>query len=241
MKGCIHSIETCGTMDGPGIRTVIFFQGCPLRCAYCHNPDTWSKWNGTWWEADRLYEFVMRYKPYFQASGGGVTASGGEPAAQSEFLRQFFQYCQEGGIHTALDTSGYLELEDAEKFIPYTDLVILDIKHLDSDKCKRLTGKDNEKALRFLAYLEKNKVPVILRQVLLPGWTDTEEYILQLTDFSKAYLTVKEIELLPFHKMGESKWKQLGMLSPLSNVPSLPQEKLQHLVNVMRSEFKKGA
>lgn len=233
--GYIHSIETFGTVDGPGIRCVVFFQGCPLSCLYCHNPDTRaSNMGARKYTPHELAHEAAKYKHYFKASGGGVTASGGEPTFQAEFLREFFKECKLQGIHTALDTSGFVDLNAAEKIIEFTDLVILDIKHLESSKCKELTGKSNTEAFEFLRLLSQKSIPVIIRQVLVEGWTDSEEYINSLIDFLKDYSCVQKVEVLPFHKMGEEKWEKLGMKAPLSHIPPFPQEKadkIQSMIN----------
>lgn len=235
MKGKIHSIETCGTLDGPGIRNVIFFYGCPLNCLYCHNIDThYKNGNFTLYTPYELLEKVKRYKNYFDASGGGVTVSGGEPTFQPEFLGEFLKLLKENKIHTAVDTSGYVDLEKIPLFLPYTDLVILDIKHLDNKECIKLTGKSNERNLKFLNILCEKNIPVLLRQVVVPGFTDSKEYIKRLFDFSKNYKNIIKLELLPFHKMGEYKWEALGLTPPLKQIPELSNEKLLELERVLK-------
>lgn len=226
IKGYIHSIESFGTLDGPGIRTVVFFQGCPLRCLYCHNPDTRvANTNATEYDVSMLVKEVLKYKHFFDASSGGVTASGGEPTLQAEFLGEFFKACKEKEIHTALDTSGFVDRQEAEKFLPYTDLVLLDVKHLKEKECIELTGKPNKKFFSFLKLLQEKNIPVIIRQVLIEGFTDSSEYIDSLIAFLKPYSCVKKIEVLPFHKMGEPKWESLGLVPPLSHIPSYSSEK----------------
>lgn len=236
MRACIHSIETFGTLDGPGIRNVIFFQGCPLRCLYCHNADTRVVKEPNY-DLKDLLNFVERYKPFFEASKGGVTASGGEPTMQAEFLGEFFKGCKEKNINTALDTCGYLDIKKAEIFIPFTDIVLLDIKHLDDTMCIKLTGKSNKKALDFLEYLEAKKVTVYLRQVLIPGWTDSYDYIRNLGSFAKKYSCIKRIELLPYHKTGETKWEKLGIESPFNNVPPFSYKKAKEYSQILSNEF----
>lgn len=222
MKGNIHSIETFGTVDGPGIRTVIFFQGCHLHCLYCHNADTQSFTGGKKYDAEELLQFVIKYKHYYKASNGGVTATGGEPSMQPEFLAEFFKLCKSEGIHTTLDTSGYVDINIAEMFIPYTDLILLDIKHLDNDMCIKLTGHGNIKAFKFLNYLNEKNIPVVIRQVVVPGWTSSEEYIMRLGSFVTDFKCIKKLELLPFHKMGEYKYVEMGLKPPLADVPEFP-------------------
>lgn len=225
MKGNIHSIQTFGTVDGPGIRTVVFFQGCQLRCLYCHNRDTWDASQGSKWEAADLAKFVSGYRNYFKASGGGVTASGGEPCLQPGFLGEFFKLCRQAGIHTALDTSGFVDEQSAGLCLDHTDLVLLDIKHLDDAKCRELTGQGNSRALRFLEALQDRGIPVVLRQVVVPGWTDSDEYVMNLRDFAQAYENVNGIELLPFHKAGEHKWEK----SPTAELPEMAGDRLAQL------------
>ena len=226
MKGNIHSIHTLGTVDGPGIRIVVFFQGCKLRCMYCHNRDTWDMEPESQWEAADLTKFVSGYRNYFKASGGGVTASGGEPCLQPEFLGAFFKLCKQENIHTALDTSGFVDERSAGLFLDYTDLVLLDIKHLDDTQCRKLTGQGNSRALRFLELLQERKIPVTLRQVVMPGWTDSEAYIQRLRDFAQQFNNVKSIELLPFHKAGEHKWDNAA---PTAEIPELAGDRLLEL------------
>lgn len=239
LKGYIHSIETFGTVDGPGIRTVIFFQGCPLRCLYCHNPDTRDMNRAAeTYSAGRLAEEAARYKHFFDASGGGVTASGGEPTVQAEFLSEFFKECKNRGIHTALDTSGFVDTDAAEKFLKYTDLVLLDVKHLDEEKCIQITGKSNKKFFEFITLLQKKNIPVIIRQVLLEGWTDTPEYIDSIIVFLKQYSCIKKVEVLPFHKMGEHKWESLGLKAPLSHVPPYAAEKAEKIQKMLYNYMK---
>jgi pyruvate formate lyase activating enzyme len=230
MVGRIHSIESFATVDGPGIRTVLFFQGCPLKCLYCQNVDTRSLCNSSTkeYEARTLVKQLLRFKPYYQGSGG-VTASGGEPTFQPEFLGEVFRLCKEEGIHTTLDTSGYADLNKVHLYLPFTDLVLLDIKHLDNEKCIELTGKGNETALEFLSILQKNRIPVILRQVVIPGWTDSREYLTALADLANSYDCVEKVELLPYHKLGDKKWESIGMTSPFNNVPSMSEEEAHEL------------
>lgn len=234
LRGYVHSIETFGTVDGPGIRCVIFLQGCPLRCLYCHNPDTRTvNGEGIKYSPKELADEISKYKHFFDASGGGVTASGGEPALQPEFLGEFFKECKNRGIHTALDTSGFVDMDSVEAFLPYTDLVLLDIKHLNEEKCIELTGKSNRRALDFLGLLEQKNIPVIVRQVLVEGWTDSTQYIDSLIVFLKQYSCINKVEALPFHKMGEHKWEAMGLKSPFSHIASYPHEKACRIQKLM--------
>lgn len=240
VKGYVHSVETFGTVDGPGIRYIVFFQGCPLRCLYCHNADTRNtNMKFMVYDAEGLADEALRYKHFFDASGGGVTASGGEPTLQSDFLGRFFKECKDRGIHTALDTSGFIDLESAEKFIPYTDMVLLDVKHLNETKCLELTGKSNKRSFEFLNLLEGKNIPVIIRQVIVEGWTDSQEYIDSLIAFTKSYSCIKKVEVLPFHKMGEHKWEIIGQEAPLSHMPSYPKEKAEEIQRKINGAMKK--
>lgn len=236
MRACIHSIETFGTLDGPGIRNVIFFQGCPLRCLYCHNPDTRFIKEPNY-NLKELLDFVIKYKPYFKASNGGVTASGGEPTMQAGFLTEFFKACKENDINTALDTCGYVDIATAKLIIPYTDIVLLDIKHLDENICIKLTGKTNKKALELLEYLEEEKKDVYLRQVLIPEWTSSIDYIKELGRFINKYKCIKKLELLPYHKIGETKWNNIGLEPPFKDVPPFPYKRAKEYASILRDEF----
>lgn len=240
MIGRIHSMESFATVDGPGIRTVLFFQGCPLKCLYCHNVDTRSESSSSSKEYDssELIKQILRFKPYYQASGGGVTASGGEPTFQPKFLGEIFRLCKAEGIHTTLDTSGYVDLDKAQLYLPYTDLVLLDIKHLDNEKCLELTGKTNERALEFLLMLQKSNIPVILRQVIIPHWTDSKEYLESLADLSNSYSCINKVELLPYHKLGDKKWESLGLTSPFITVPSVSEENVSELQKFIDEKLK---
>ena len=171
--GKIHSFESFGTVDGPGIRYVVFMQGCPLQCKYCHNRDTWNYAGGTEYTTDAIISKIERCKPYINASNGGVTVSGGEPLLQAKFLIELFKKLKQQDIHTALDTAGSIKInDDIKELLKYTDLVILDIKHIDDEKCKKLTGVSNKNNLDFANYLSENNIPMWIRQVLVPGYTD---------------------------------------------------------------------
>lgn len=206
----IHSIESLGTVDGPGLRFVLFFQGCALRCQYCHNRDTWEQNSGTFTSVDEIIAKVKRYKNFLLPSGGGVTATGGEPLLQVKFLITLFSRLKEEGIPTALDTSGMFELtSDIKKVLELTDLVLLDIKHIHPEKCKDLVGFSNEKELSFARYLSEQNIPIWIRQVLIPGITDDEQDLLSLKEFLHSLKTVKKVELLPYHSLGKYKWESL--------------------------------
>ena len=206
----VHSIESFGTVDGPGIRFVIFLQGCHLKCKYCHNRDTWDINGGNYKSLNEIFEKIIRYKNYIYPHGG-VTITGGEPLLQAKFIYELFLKLKKEGIHTCIDTSGIVSLtDDIRKVLELTDLVLLDIKHIDDDKCKELVGKSNKLELEFARYLSDNNIPIWIRQVIIPGITDNEEDLLKLRDFISSLNTVQKIEFLPYHDLGKFKWKNLG-------------------------------
>lgn len=221
--GKIHSIETCGTVDGPGIRFVTFLQGCPLRCQYCHNPDTWEPNKGMEYTPTDLVNEIVKYKSYMKFSGGGTTFTGGEPLLQAEFVKECFELCKKNGISTALDTSGFIFNDKAKEVLEYTDVVLLDIKNFDPDVFKKVTNVPLKNTLAFLDYLRDKGIKTWVRYVLVPGLTDNIDGITALANHLKAYPNVSRIELLPFHKMGEYKWEELGFEYALKDTkePSL--------------------
>lgn len=220
----IHSIESFGTVDGPGIRFVLFLQGCHLKCKYCHNRDTWDINGGEYKSLDDIFEKIMKYKNYI-CPNGGVTVTGGEPLLQAKFLIELFRKLKKENIHTCIDTSGMISLTDDIKYLlSFTDLVLLDIKHINSTKCKDLVGFNNEKELNFAKYLSDNNIHMWIRQVLIPGLTDDQNDLLELKDFISNLKTVDKIEVLPYHDMGKYKWKQLGINYELENIRSATDE-----------------
>lgn len=208
-SGRIHSIETFGSLDGPGIRYVVFLQGCPLRCLYCHNVDTWVCDSGTVKSADELVSDILRYRNFIAT--GGVTLSGGEPLLQHEFTTQVIKKCQENGLHTAIDTSGAIPLKICKEAIDTADLILLDIKALSPDLCKKITGQDNKNALDILRYREEIGKPVWIRHVIVPGLTLDTAKLQELADFLSQFRCITKVELLPFHKMGEYKWEEMNI------------------------------
>ena len=208
ITGYVHSIETFGTVDGPGIRFVVFVQGCPLKCIYCHNRDTWDTKTGNLTKISDLVAEIKRYIPYMKSSGGGVTVSGGEPLLQPKFVLNLFKELKNLNIHTALDTAGSLAInDDIAELLKYTDLVLLDIKHIDDEKAKILTGVSNKNNLDFARYLDKNNIPVWIRQVIIPGYTNDEKDLLKLKEFISTLSNVEKVELLPYHDLGKFKYK----------------------------------
>jgi len=226
MLGRIHSLESFGTVDGPGIRFVVFMQGCPLRCLYCHNPDTWEVKRETPYllEPEALLAEVLRYKNFI--AKGGVTVTGGEPLLQPEFLKEFFRLCRENGIHTALDTSGYICSGKALEVLEQVDLVLLDIKTIDAGLHPRLTAVKLDNTLRFLDELEKRGIPVWIRHVIVPGLTDDDEALSKLAEYISSYNVVQKAELLPYHTMGAYKYEAQGLDYKLKGVEPLSAERL---------------
>lgn len=209
MTGKIHSIETLGTLDGPGVRLVAFLAGCPLRCLYCHNPDTWARAAWTEMTPEALTNRAKRYLPYFKTTGG-ITLSGGEPLLQPEFVRRTLELCRKAGISTCVDTSGGLLNDAVKSALEQADLVILDVKHTEAAGYRALTGGDPETHRRFLAHCRENKIPLWIRQVIVPGRNDTPEDMDRLLEYI-AGANVRRIELLPYHTLGVHKWEALGL------------------------------
>lgn len=214
----VHSIESFGTVDGPGIRFVLFLQGCHLKCKYCHNRDTWDINGGEYKSLEEIYTKIIKYKNYIHPNGG-ITVTGGEPLLQTKFLIELFEKLKKENIHTCIDTSGMVTLtNDIKYLLSLTDLILLDIKHINTEKCKKLVGFNNEKELNFAKYLSDNNINMWIRQVLIPDYTDDENDLLKLKNFIDTLKTVKKIEILPYHDMGKYKWKQLGTNYELENV-----------------------
>lgn len=234
MKAKIHSFESFGTVDGPGIRFIVFMQGCPLKCKYCHNRDTWDTSGGTEYSIDDVIEKISHSKPYMNNSNGGVTISGGEPLLQVEFVTELFKKLKIMNIHTALDTSGSLPVtEKIQELLKYTDLVLLDIKHIDNEKCIQLTGVPNTNTLNFAKYLSDNNIPMWIRQVLVPGFTDDENDLKQLKKFIDTLQSVEKVEILPYHDLGKFKWKELGEKYELENIKSPTQEQISKAKEIL--------
>ena len=231
----IHSFESFGAVDGPGIRYVIFMQGCALKCKYCQNRDTCNLNGGMEYTSDELVAKVSRYKNYFAVSGGGVTVSGGEPLLQMNFLIEFFSKLKLLGIHTAIDTSGSFDItEDMKKLIDLTDLFLLDIKCINDEICKDLTGVSNKRELEFAKYLSKQGKDIWIRQVLVHGYTDKEEDLKDLKEFLSELNTVKKVEILPYHDLGKFKWIELGCKYELEGVPTATSEDVERAKQILR-------
>lgn len=229
----VHSIESFGTVDGPGIRFVLFLQGCHLKCKYCHNRDTWDMNGGEYKSLDDIFEKIIKYKNYI-CPNGGVTITGGEPLLQVKFLIELFEKLKKENIHTCIDTSGMVSLtDDIKHLLSLTDLVLLDIKHINTEKCKDLVGFNNEKELAFARYLSDNGIHMWIRQVLIPGYTDDEQDLLKLKYFISTLKTVDKVEILPYHDMGKYKWKKLGVNYDLENVRPVNDDDIQKAKKVL--------
>lgn len=234
MIGRIHSLETIGLVDGPGIRTVVFLQGCSLRCAYCHNPDTWECRKGQEIEAKELLQKLVRYKPYFAKSGGGVTFSGGEPLLQPEFLLEMLKLCKTEGIHTTLDTAGFGRGE-YDEILQYTDLVILDIKHVTPQGYLSLTKGRMEELFRFKTALDKANKKLWLRHVVVPGITDGLAHMCDFKNIISSFKEVEKVELIPYHTLGVNKYKEMGLAYALEGVEPMNKKKLKKLERYISS------
>ena len=225
--GRIHSVESFGTVDGPGVRFVVFFQGCPMRCLYCHNPDTWSAGGGTGMTVDELLAAFERNRSFYRQ--GGITATGGEPLLQLPFLTELFTAARARGIHTCLDTSGILYRPDRQgefdALFAATNLVLLDIKHADPEGHRRLTGQDQAPVLAFARALDRAKVPMIVRHVVVPGLTDAPQELTALGRLLAPFRNLKGLEVLPYHTMGAAKYEALGIPYPLSGVPAMEKDR----------------
>ena len=233
MIGRIHSIETFGTVDGPGIRFVAFMQGCPLRCLFCHNPDTWNPQGQCQYQLTprQLLDEVVRYRSFIKS--GGVTLSGGEPLMQAEFVREFFALCHAEGLHTARDTSGAYASQKAFDALENVDLVLLDVKTANPELYPRLTRGDFATNNRFLDELQRRGIDVWVRHVVVPGYTDDDESLRRLGEYVAAYDVVKKIEILPYHTLGVFKYKNLGIDYPLDGVPPLSAERAQQIRDML--------
>lgn len=230
----VHSIETFGTVDGPGIRFVVFLQGCPLKCMYCHNRDTWEINAGNITNISDLVDEIKRYFPYIKSSNGGVTVSGGEPLLQAKMVTELFKELKKYNVHTALDTAGSLPInDDIKELLNFTDLVLLDIKHIVDEKAKFLTGMSNKNNLTFAKYLSDNNIPVWIRQVIVPGYTDDEKDLLLLKDFLSTLTNVKKIELLPYHDLGKFKWKEMNLVYPLEGVRTATNDDINRVKKIL--------
>ena len=247
MTGYIHSTESFGTVDGPGIRFVIFFQGCPMRCLYCHNPDTWSFHSdkngaGTPMTVEELFRMYDGVKEFCR---GGITCTGGEPMGQIDFLTEVFETAKAKGIHTCLDTSGVTfnpdNTEKVDRLLRSTDLVMLDIKHIDEEEHRKLTGHSNKNILAFARYISDKGIELRIRHVVVPGITFDEGYLHRLGEFLSGLHSMHQLEVLPYHDMGKVKYEQLGIPYPLPDTPPLSKEDASHAREIIMQGIKDGA
>ncbi len=240
MMGYVHSLESFGAMDGPGIRFVVFLEGCPMRCQYCHNPDTWEMRKKT---PMTVEEILRQYDGCKEFCRGGITVTGGEPLMQMEFVTQLFTQAKQKGIHTCLDTSGILfdpqHTEKMDALLAVTDLVMLDIKEIDPQKHLALTGQPNEKILAYAQYLAQKGIPIWIRHVVVPGITDDPKDLFALGEFIAGLKTIKALDVLPYHDMGKVKYKALGIPYPLEEVPPLSKEDAAKAKDIILSGMKK--
>ena len=229
MKGYIHSIESFGTVDGPGLRFVVFFQGCPMRCQYCHNPDTWQPNTGTEMTVEDIMAKFRRNKSFY--TSGGITVTGGEPLLQIDFLTELFRQAKSEGVHTCIDTSGITYnpanqeyMKKLDILMEYTDLIMLDIKHIDEEKHRALTAQSNKNILEFVKYLDAKKIQLWVRHVVVPTVTDDPVYWEKLGRFMATVSNIKALDVLPYHTMGVKKYQELGIEYPLEGIPARDKE-----------------
>lgn len=231
MKGYIHSLQSMGTVDGPGVRAVLFTEGCPLRCAYCHNPDTWEMKKESLMSAEEVAEKIIRLYPYIK--NGGVTFSGGEPCMQAEFLYELSLLLKEKNLHIALDTSGCILDESTKKLLTVTDMVLLDVKMTSEEDYERYIGGSLDKTMDFLGYLEEKGIETWIRHVVVPGINDTKEDILKLKELLSPYKCITKTELLPFRTLCLEKYENMGIEFPLRDTEQMDKEKLKELQKII--------
>lgn len=245
IRASVHSVETFGSVDGPGIRYILFLQGCRLRCAFCHNADSWQICDRDMRSSDEILKQAFRYRPYW-GKDGGITVSGGEPLLQINFLIELFTKAKEMNIHTCIDTAGEPFSKDPEwlhkfdELMKVTDLLLVDIKHIDSEKHIRLTGKDNRNILDMFHYLDEIHKPIWIRQVLVPGWTDDREDLKKTRAFIDTLHNVLKVEVLPYHSLGAYKWEKLGMKYPLEGVNPPTDESVQIAEHILKGVHTPG-
>lgn len=240
MTGYIHSFETFGSVDGPGVRFVVFLSGCSMRCKYCHNPDTW-KMGGETFTAEEVFKKAVKYKNYWGREGG-ITVSGGEPLLQIDFITELFKNAKSKGVHTCIDTSGIAFNPDdttkIDELLDLTDIVMLDIKHIDDEKHRELTGKSNKNILEFARYLDRKIIPVWIRHVVVPGITLEEDYLLKLGEFIGMLSNVKKVETLPYHSLAKHKYEKLGLEYVLENTPDATKEQAEFAKQLIEQGMK---
>ncbi|MGX7091930.1 pyruvate formate-lyase-activating protein [Hutsoniella sourekii] len=243
--GNVHSTESFGSVDGPGIRFISFMQGCRLRCEFCHNPDTWNLRGGTPYTAQELFNQAIAYRSFW-GDKGGVTVSGGEPLLQIDFLLEYFKLCKEHGIHTTIDTCGapftYEEpfFSKFEELMQYTDLLLFDIKHIDPERHLSLTGASNSSVLEMARYLSDHQIPVWIRHVLVPTRSDYDEYLIRLSDFIETLDNVRKVEILPYHELGVYKYEALGIPYRLKGVKPPTEDRVRNAQRLLKVDQYKG-
>lgn len=236
ITGRIHSFETLGAVDGPGIRFILFMQGCSLRCKFCHNRDTWNCKDGKEYSVDEIFNKIIRYKNYFTVSNGGVTISGGEPLLQPDFVIELIKKLKSAGISTAIDTSGMVDITDKiKKIIDLTDLFLVDIKSINDEISKDLVGQSNKKELEFIKYLDSIGKEIWIRQVIVPGITDKEEDLYNLRDFINSIEHITKVDLLPYHDLGKYKWINLDEVYPLENIRPATNDDIKRVKKILES------
>ena len=249
IKGRINKFETFGSVDGPGVRFLIFLQGCPMRCLFCHNPETWEFKGGMEMTADEVIQKALRYQDYW-GDEGGITVSGGEPLAQIDFLIELFKVAKENGVNTCIDTSGGpfsksgLWFEKFQKLMEYTDLLLVDIKHIDEEEHKKLTGMGNSHIIEMFRYLDEIKKPIWIRHVLVPGISDNDEYLTRTRDFIRTLGNVQRVEILPYHALAIPKYENLGINYKLKDTKSPDEERIKNAREILETAkytgYKKG-
>ncbi len=227
MKGRVHSFQSLGTVDGPGIRYVVFLQGCHLRCIYCHNPDTWDGTKGYEYTPEEVLEKIVKYKTYIKK--GGVTVTGGEPLLQIDFVIELFKLLKAEGIHTAIDTSGFSNLSKGEELFKYTDLIICDVKFNNDEDYKKYTGRSIEEVLDFLELADKHSIPVHVRQVIVPNINDTADNVIMLKKLLSKYSNIVKVELLPFRKLCLEKYEEMGIEFKLKDTKEMSLDIIKEL------------
>lgn len=241
MQGYIHQLESFGSVDGPGVRFIIFFSGCPLRCKYCHNPDTWDMTKGKLYNADELLNEALSCRAYWGAKGG-ITVSGGEPLMQLDFLLELFTKAKEKGVNTCIDTAGGPFTKEGEwfekfkKLMEVTDILLMDIKHIDEEEHIKLTGRTGKNIIEMFRYLDEIKKPIWIRHVLVPGITDNDEYLLRTRDFIRTLSNVQRVEILPYHGLGAMKYKDLGIDYVLKDTESPSAERVANAKKILECE-----
>jgi pyruvate formate lyase activating enzyme len=233
IKGRIHSFETFGTVDGPGIRFVVFMQGCPLKCIYCHNRDMWDVCDGKEYTPDEIIDELSKYLNYIKPSGGGITITGGEPTLQADFVSEVFKKCKEINVHTTLDTSGHVKIEKVKTLLEYTDLILLDIKHADEVKHQHITGVGRKNINKFATYASNRGIPIWIRYILIPGYSDDEKDLKLAAQFISTLNTVEKVDVLAYHNLGEYKWQKLGETYALKGLASPNSEQVNKARSIL--------